>query len=108
LSKTISSNALLGVLDDIPISKIRALKSHLRPYGQNFDDLVESIRHRGLLQPTVVRDLGMVIFMRSSQGIEDTRHARDYLGGRSLATLSNWRIKKHSKFHLLRTFREKH
>jgi ParB family chromosome partitioning protein len=58
LSKTISSNALLGVLDDIPISKIIAHKSHLRPYGQNFDDLVESIRHRGLLQPIVVRDLG--------------------------------------------------
>jgi ParB family chromosome partitioning protein len=55
LSKTISSNALLGVIDDVSISKIRAAKNQLRSSGQNFDDLVDSIRQRGLLQPIVVR-----------------------------------------------------
>jgi ParB family transcriptional regulator, chromosome partitioning protein len=57
LSKTISSNALLGVIDDIPISKLRASKSKLRSSALNLDELVGSIRQRGLLQPIVVRGL---------------------------------------------------
>jgi len=57
LSKTISSNALLGVIDDIPISKLRAPKSQLRSLAMNLDELVGSIRQRGLLQPIVVRGL---------------------------------------------------
>jgi ParB-like chromosome segregation protein Spo0J len=57
LSKTISSNALLGVIDDIPISKLRAPKSQLRFLVMNLDELVGSIRQRGLLQPIVVRGL---------------------------------------------------
>jgi ParB family chromosome partitioning protein len=57
LSRTISSNALLGVIDDIPMSKLRGSKSQLRPSGQNLDELISSIRQRGLLQPIVVRGL---------------------------------------------------
>ncbi|HKI08446.1 MAG TPA: ParB/RepB/Spo0J family partition protein [Nitrososphaeraceae archaeon] len=57
MSKTISSNALLGVIDDIPISKLRAPKSQLRSLAMNLDELVGSIRQRGLLQPIVVRGL---------------------------------------------------
>jgi ParB family chromosome partitioning protein len=57
LSKTISSNALLGVVDDIPISKLRASKRQLRSSGQNLAELVASIRQRGLLQPIVVKGL---------------------------------------------------
>ncbi|MDQ3853423.1 MAG: ParB/RepB/Spo0J family partition protein, partial [Thermoproteota archaeon] len=57
MSKTISSNALLGVIDDIPISKLRASKSQLRSSGQNLSELISSIRQRGLLQPIVVRGL---------------------------------------------------
>jgi ParB family chromosome partitioning protein len=57
LSKTISSNALLGVIDDIPISKLRASRSQLRSSALNLDELVGSIRQRGLLQPIVVRGL---------------------------------------------------
>jgi ParB family chromosome partitioning protein len=57
LSKTISSNALLGVIDDIPISKLRASKSQLRSSVNNLDELMNSIRQRGLLQPIVVRGL---------------------------------------------------
>jgi ParB family chromosome partitioning protein len=57
LSKTISSNALLGVIDDISISKLRTSKSRLRQSVHNLDDLIDSIRQRGLLQPIVVRGL---------------------------------------------------
>jgi ParB family chromosome partitioning protein len=57
LSKTISSNALLGVIDDIPLSKLRPSKSKLRSSADNLDELIGSIRHRGLLQPIVVRGL---------------------------------------------------
>jgi ParB family chromosome partitioning protein len=57
LSRTISSNNLLGVIDDLPISKLRASKNRLRSSGQNLDELVSSIRQRGLLQPIVVRGL---------------------------------------------------
>ena len=57
MSKTISSNALLGVIDDIPISKLRASRSLLRSTAVNLDELVDSIRQRGLLQPIVVRGL---------------------------------------------------
>ena len=57
MSKTISSNALLGVIDDIPISKLRASKSELRSSALNLDELIGSIRQRGLLQPIVVRGL---------------------------------------------------
>jgi ParB family chromosome partitioning protein len=57
LSKTVSSNALLGVVDDISISKLRASKSQLRSSLQNLDELIGSIRQRGLLQPIIVRGL---------------------------------------------------
>ena len=57
MSKTISSNALLGVIDDIQISKLRASKSQLRSSVQNLDELMNSIQQRGLLQPIVVRGL---------------------------------------------------
>jgi ParB family chromosome partitioning protein len=57
LSKTISSNALLGVIDDIPISKLRVSKCQLRSSGENVDDLIASIRQKGLLQPIIVRGL---------------------------------------------------
>src|SRR5215216_860546 len=57
LSRTISSNALLGVIDDIPISKLRPSKTQLRSSVQNLDELIDSIRERGLLQPIVVRGL---------------------------------------------------
>jgi len=58
MSKTISSsNALLGVIDDIPISNIRISKSQVRSLGQNVNDLINSIRQTGLLQPIVVRVL---------------------------------------------------
>jgi ParB family transcriptional regulator, chromosome partitioning protein len=56
LSKTISSNALLGVLEDIPISRLRASQFKLRrSSGQKLDELIDSIRHSGLLQPIIVR-----------------------------------------------------
>jgi ParB family chromosome partitioning protein len=55
LSRTVSSNALLGVVDDIPISQLKPSKCQLRSLGYNIDDLLESIRERGLLQPIVVR-----------------------------------------------------
>jgi ParB family transcriptional regulator, chromosome partitioning protein len=55
LSRTVSSNALLGVVDDIPISQLKPSKYQLRSLEYNIDDLVESIRERGLLQPIVVR-----------------------------------------------------
>jgi ParB family chromosome partitioning protein len=57
MSKVISSNALLGVIDDVSISKLRASKSRLRSSVQNLDELIDSIRQRGLLQPIVVRGL---------------------------------------------------
>jgi ParB family transcriptional regulator, chromosome partitioning protein len=57
LSRIISSNALLGVIDDIPISKLRASKSQTRSSVQDVDELIDSIRQRGLLQPIVVRGL---------------------------------------------------
>ena len=57
MSKTISSNALLGVIDDIPLSKLRSSKSKLRSSADNLDELIGSIRLRGLLQPIVVRGL---------------------------------------------------
>ncbi len=43
------------MIDDIPISKLRASRSQLRSSLQNVDELIDSIRHRGLLQPIVVR-----------------------------------------------------
>jgi len=52
-----SSNALLGVIDDIPLSRLRGSNNHLRSRGENFKDLVDSIRQTGLLQPIVVRGL---------------------------------------------------
>ena len=55
MSRTISSNALLGVIDDIPISKLRVSKRQLRSSVQNLDELIDSVRQRGLLQPIVVR-----------------------------------------------------
>jgi ParB family chromosome partitioning protein len=55
LSRTISSNALLGVIDDIPICNLRAAKRRLRSSDQNLDELINSIRQRGLLQPIVAR-----------------------------------------------------
>jgi ParB family chromosome partitioning protein len=42
------------VIDDIPISKLRASKSHMRSSVQNLAELIDSIRQRGLLQPIVV------------------------------------------------------
>ena len=57
MSKTISSNALLGVIDDVPISKLRASRSQLRSSLQNLGELIGSIRQRGLLQPIIVRGL---------------------------------------------------
>jgi ParB family transcriptional regulator, chromosome partitioning protein len=57
LPKTISPNALLGVIDDLPLSKLRATKTQLRPSVQNLDELIGSIRQRGLLHPIVVRGL---------------------------------------------------
>ena len=57
MSKTISSNALLGMIDDIPISKLRASKCQLRSSGQNLNELITSIQQRGLLQPIIVRGL---------------------------------------------------
>jgi ParB family chromosome partitioning protein len=57
LSKAISSNALLGVIDDIGISKLRASNSQLRSSLQNLDELMDSIRQRGLLQPIIVRGI---------------------------------------------------
>ena len=55
MSRTVSSNALLGVVDDIPIPQLKPSKCQLRSLGYNIDDLLESIRERGLLQPIVVR-----------------------------------------------------
>jgi ParB family chromosome partitioning protein len=55
LSRTISSNALLGVIDDIPISNLRAPKRRLRSSNENLDELINSIRQQGLLQPIVAR-----------------------------------------------------
>jgi ParB family transcriptional regulator, chromosome partitioning protein len=57
LSKTISSNALLGVIDDVPISKLRGSITCVRSHPQNVDDLADSIRQTGLLQPIIVRGL---------------------------------------------------
>jgi ParB family chromosome partitioning protein len=57
LSRIVSSNALIGVIDDIPIAKLRAAKSKLRSSIQNLDELIDSIREKGLLQPIVVRGL---------------------------------------------------
>lgn len=55
LPRTISSNAVLGVIDDVPICNIRRSKRQLRSSLQDLDDLVNSIRQKGLLQPIVVR-----------------------------------------------------
>ncbi len=55
MPKVVSSNAVLGVIDDIPISKLRVSRSQLRSSIQELDELVDSIRQRGLLQPIVVR-----------------------------------------------------
>lgn len=55
LSRTISSNALLGVIDDIPICNLRAPKRQLRSSDVNLDELINSIRQRGLLQPIIAR-----------------------------------------------------
>jgi ParB family chromosome partitioning protein len=58
LSKTLSSNALLGMIEDVPISKLRAPTYQLlRSSGQKLDELMDSIRQRGLLQPIIVRGL---------------------------------------------------
>jgi ParB family transcriptional regulator, chromosome partitioning protein len=57
LSRTLSSNALLGVIDDIPISKLKESRNLLRSSVQNINELIDSIRQRGLLQPIVVRSL---------------------------------------------------
>jgi ParB family chromosome partitioning protein len=43
------------VIDDIPISKLRVSKRQLRSSVQNLDELIDSVRQRGLLQPIVVR-----------------------------------------------------
>jgi ParB family transcriptional regulator, chromosome partitioning protein len=58
LSNTISSSALIGFIEDISISRLRASNSPLRYAGQNLDDLLESIRQKGLLQPILVRSSG--------------------------------------------------
>jgi ParB family chromosome partitioning protein len=58
LSKTLSSNALLGVIEDVPIPKLRAPTYWLlRSSGQKLNELMDSIRQRGLLQPIIVRGL---------------------------------------------------
>jgi ParB family chromosome partitioning protein len=58
LSKTLSSNALLGVIEDVPIPKLRAPTYQLlRSSGQKLNELMDSIRQRGLLQPIIVRGL---------------------------------------------------
>lgn len=83
MSKTISSNALLGVIDDILLSKLRgSSSSHFRSLGPNFDDLLDSIRQTGLLQPNIVRGLEDDLY----EIIADNRryHAENYLGERSL------------------------
>lgn len=52
-----SSNALLGIVEDLPISKLKHSKCQLRSSQYNIEDLLESIREKGLLQPIVVRGL---------------------------------------------------
>ena len=57
MSKSASSNALIGIVDDLPISQLRTSKCQLRSSPYNIEDLIESIREKGLLQPIVVRGL---------------------------------------------------
>ncbi len=57
MSKTISSNALLGTIEDIPLCDLRLSKRQLRSSGQNLDELIDSIKQMGLLQPIIVRGL---------------------------------------------------
>jgi ParB family transcriptional regulator, chromosome partitioning protein len=52
-----SSNALLGIVDDLPMSKLKTTKCQLRSLRYNVEDLIESIRQKGLLQPIIVRCL---------------------------------------------------
>jgi ParB family transcriptional regulator, chromosome partitioning protein len=55
LSRILSSNALLGVIDDIPISNLRVSRRQPRSSVENLNELIDSIRQRGLLQPIVIR-----------------------------------------------------
>jgi ParB family transcriptional regulator, chromosome partitioning protein len=52
-----SSNALRGIVDDLPMSKLKTSKCQLRSLRYNIEDLIESIRQKGLLQPIIVRCL---------------------------------------------------
>jgi ParB family transcriptional regulator, chromosome partitioning protein len=52
-----SSSALLGIVDDLPISKLKPSKCQLRSSPYNIEDLAQSIREKGLLQPIIVRGL---------------------------------------------------
>jgi ParB family transcriptional regulator, chromosome partitioning protein len=51
------SGLLLGVIQDVPVSKIK-IRSHLiRPQLQSISELADSINQKGLLQPIVVRSI---------------------------------------------------
>ena len=59
MSKLFSTSPLiLGVIEDIEISLLRPFKYNYRHDLCDFDDLLHSIRHSGLLQPILVRSSG--------------------------------------------------
>jgi ParB family transcriptional regulator, chromosome partitioning protein len=56
MSRVVSSTgSLLGVIDDIDITKIRHPKKQLRTSSYNVTELASSIKRNGLLQPIIVR-----------------------------------------------------
>ena len=56
MSKLFSTSPLiLGLVDDMPIEQIRASKYNYRAASGSLDDLMRSIRQKGLLQPILVR-----------------------------------------------------
>jgi len=55
---TSSSGLLLGVIEDVPVSKIIPSSRNVRPNFEIVHELANSIKQKGLLQPIVVRSNG--------------------------------------------------
>jgi ParB family chromosome partitioning protein len=55
---TFASGIMLGVIEEIGISKIRPSSNLIRPTRDSVSSLANSIKQKGLLQPIVVRSVG--------------------------------------------------
>jgi ParB family transcriptional regulator, chromosome partitioning protein len=71
-----SSALLLGVIEDISISRIRLSERCIRPPSVELGDLAISIRQKGLLQPILIRS--------KERGFEIIAGNRRYLACKSL------------------------